>query len=317
MVVLPFFGTDTVPLLALYRFERAISGDIILLPIVFVIMTVFISFVFWNRKDKFVVVAFTALFCACGYSASTHEQSFDVRDSVPSDSYLIPFADLVEDWYTASELDFNDQVDAFLSNSVHGKLYGEDIIRDDSGSIVSSRCIINMDSIELGDVNGQIDALEDQRAIISVQPVNQGEKDWKFFTFDGVYNIWEFYAVSSDELTLTTIVGVVAVTGVAFLLVPHWTAATFALPLIVILYVDLLGVMQLAGITINPISYISLVLSIGLLVDSVMHGTFHCLRLRTSWGALLALTLTLSIHFPIHSSSSILRVFGKSQREDD
>jgi Niemann-Pick C1 protein len=65
--------------------------------------------------------------------------------------------------------------------------------------------------------------------------------------------------------------GVTAVTAVAFLLVPHWTAAFFILPLISLLYVDLLGVMQWAGVDINPISYITLVLSIGLMVDFLMH----------------------------------------------
>jgi Niemann-Pick C1 protein len=53
--------------------------------------------------------------------------------------------------------------------------------------------------------------------------------------------------------------------------VPHWTAALFVLPLISVLYVDLLGVMQWAGISINPVSYISLVMSVGLLVDFVLH----------------------------------------------
>jgi Niemann-Pick C1 protein len=170
-----------------------------------------------------------------------------------------------------AQLDFNDQVDAFLADPVYGDLHRDNIVRDEAGTITTSRCVVNMDNVDLEDVNLQIDALEDQRKVTKVQPINQGKKDWSFFTYDGVYNIWEFYSVSAQELALTTILGVVAVTGVAFLLIPHWTSALFVLPLIVVLYVDLLGLMQLAGIHVNPVSYIALVMSIGLLVDYVMH----------------------------------------------
>jgi predicted RND superfamily exporter protein len=179
------------------------------------------------------------------------------------------FLNVSED--SLAQLDFNDQVDAFLADPVYGDLHRDNIVRDEAGTITTSRCVVNMDNVDLEDVNLQIDALEDQRKVTKVQPINQGKKDWSFFTYDGVYNIWEFYSVSAQELALTTILGVVAVTGVAFLLIPHWTSALFVLPLIVVLYVDLLGLMQLAGIHVNPVSYIALVMSIGLLVDYVMH----------------------------------------------
>ena len=57
----------------------------------------------------------------------------------------------------------------------------------------------------------------------------------------------EFYSASVNELILTTILGVVSVTGIALLFIPHWTAALFVLPMICILYIDLLGVMQWGG----------------------------------------------------------------------
>jgi hypothetical protein len=53
--------------------------------------------------------------------------------------------------------------------------------------------------------------------------------------------IWEFYATAVDELLLTTILGVAAVTGIAFLLIPHWTAAPFVAVSLIVLYVELLG----------------------------------------------------------------------------
>jgi predicted RND superfamily exporter protein len=170
-----------------------------------------------------------------------------------------------------AQLDFNGQVDAFLSNSVYGELHREDIVRDKAGTITASRCVIEMDNVDIEDVNLLIDALLDQRRVSKAQAINEGRKDWNFFTYHERYNIWEFYSVSAEELMMTTIVGVVAVTGVAFIFIPHLTAALFVLPLICILYVDLLGVLQWAGIHINAVSYIALVMSIGLLVDYVMH----------------------------------------------
>lgn len=89
--------------------------------------------------------------------------------------------------------------------------------------------------------------------------------------FVKIYNIWSFYSVTVNELILTTTVGVVAVTGLALLLIPHWSAALFVFPLICILYIDLLGVMQWAGLHINAVTYVALVMSIGLLVDYIMH----------------------------------------------
>jgi len=70
---------------------------------------------------------------------------------------------------------------------------------------------------------------------------------------------------------LTTILGVISVTALALLMIPHWSASLFVFPLICLLYVDLLGFMQWAGLSINVVSYVSLVMSIGLLVDFIMH----------------------------------------------
>jgi len=170
-----------------------------------------------------------------------------------------------------ADLDFNSQMDAFLAHPVYGDLYRKQIVRDSSGDIVASRCMIYMDNVSEEDVKEQIDALEDQRDVTSSQQVNKGRDDWSFFTYDGIYNIWEFYSVSVEELVLTTVLGVVSITAVALVLIPHWTAAFFTLPLICVLYVDLLGVMQWAGINVNAVSYIALVMSIGLLVDFLMH----------------------------------------------
>ena len=168
-------------------------------------------------------------------------------------------------------LTFNEKVDLFLSVPAFRELNGNDIMRDDNGTIKCSRVYLYMDNVDIDDVKNQIDIMEDQRAVTKAQPINDGHSSWRFFNFDPVYNIWEFYTVAVDELVLTTILGVTAVTGVALALMPHWTAAFFVLPLISILYIDLLGFLQLCGAHVNAVSYISLVMSIGLMVDFVLH----------------------------------------------
>ena len=173
---------------------------------------------------------------------------------------------------TLSTLDFAQQLDVFLSDLVYFDLYADHIVRNEtSGHIIASRVELQMDNVDIEDVNDQIDTLKDQRSVTSRQPINAGQSEWRFFSYDGIYDIWEFYAVSVDELILTTVLGVVAVTGVALVFVPHWTGALFVLPMICLLYIDLLGVMQWAGVHVNAVSYIALVMSIGLLVDFILH----------------------------------------------
>jgi len=76
---------------------------------------------------------------------------------------------------------------------------------------------------------------------------------------------------SVGALISNTLQGMAAVTGVAFFFIPHWTATLFIVPMITILYIDMLGALQWAGVSINVVSYITLVMSIGLLVDFTMH----------------------------------------------
>ena len=49
----------------------------------------------------------------------------------------------------------------------------------------------------------------------------------------------------------------------------------FAFPLICVLYVDFLGILQWAGVKVNPVSYVTLVMAIGLLVDYLLHVLLH------------------------------------------
>merc|ERR1712150_410846 len=62
-------------------------------------------------------------------------------------------------------------------------------------------------------------------------------------------------AVAVQELFQTAITGIVTVSLIALLFIPHFSAVLFIFPLITILYVDMLGVLQLAGSAINAHSF--------------------------------------------------------------
>ena len=139
---------------------------------------------------------------------------------------------------------FEEQMDLALSIPQVQDGYGNDIVRDPvTGEITASRCFIFLRQIDMNSVPDQIDMLLDQRAISARQPINKEEtgNGWSFFTFEDLYFYWELYAVSVDELILTTITGVCAVSAVAFLFIPHWSVFGFVPPLIICLYFLLLG----------------------------------------------------------------------------
>ena len=70
---------------------------------------------------------------------------------------------------------------------------------------------------------------------------------------------------------MTVVIGVITVSVLALIFIPHWTAVLFVGPLVAVLYIDLLGFIELAGVSVNPVMYICSVMSIGLMVDFVMH----------------------------------------------
>merc|ERR1719215_1880362 len=170
-------------------------------------------------------------------------------------------------------LPFEEQLDIFLTVPSNDQLYSDNIVRNDAGNITVSRTRVRMNRINQRSVESQIDALENQRIISEQMPINMGvdPDNWKFFTFEELYYIWQFYTESPSELVLSTILGVSAVSIISLIFIPHWSAVLFVAPIISILYVDLLGFLQLCGVAINAVSYIALVMSIGLMVDFLLH----------------------------------------------
>jgi Niemann-Pick C1 protein len=170
-----------------------------------------------------------------------------------------------------SDVPFNEQLNDFLSITSYNMLYANHLVRDMNGTLLSSRCVIYIVNINPDDANDQVDSLLATEAVTASQPINAGKQDWSFFNYSTVYNMWACYSVLVNELISTSVLGFVAVTVVSIVFIPHWTAAFFVTPLVAILYVDLIGVMQMAGIDMNAVSYIGLVMSIGLMVDYLLH----------------------------------------------
>ena len=81
------------------------------------------------------------------------------------------------------------------------------------------------------------------------------------------FKVWEFYGAITRELIFSTIAGVVAVGLIGFLLIPHWSAICFLLPLIIILYLDVMGTIQLMGLYVDSMTFVCIIVSVGLLVS--------------------------------------------------
>jgi predicted RND superfamily exporter protein len=166
---------------------------------------------------------------------------------------------------------FNQQLDEFLSIPFNRAAVGPDIARDEDGNVIASRVYIKF-AVDLDDIKGQINLIKKQQEVSLAATLNEGRSErLAAFSYDSLYTVFEFYVRSVQELTSTTILGVISVTVVALIFIPHWTAFIIVCPLTCILYIDLLGVMKWGGLSINSLTFISLTMSIGLIVDYLMH----------------------------------------------
>jgi len=192
------------------------------------------------------------------------------KDSAAHATYRVSSSTVAE---VMAGLSFERQLDVFLTVPTYGQLYSNNIVRNSEGNVTASRTRVRMSEIDQRSVEDQIDALENQRVISEETSINRDvdPDKWKFFTFDQLYYIWQFYTESPSELFLTTILGVSAVSIISLVFIPHWSSALFVAPIMSILYLDLLGFLQLCGVAINAVSYISLAMSIGLMVDFLLH----------------------------------------------
>ena len=130
------------------------------------------------------------------------------------------------------------------------------------------------------------------------------------------YYIWEFYKASPEELILSTLLGTASVSFLALLFIPHWSAVFIVCFMLSVLYVDLMGFIQLCGVSVSPVMYISMIMSIGLMVDYVMHVTYVPIFLRKeilAFGSKVGFVFPLLIafvHFSALLSSQQIPVHG-------
>ncbi|CAB9500221.1 Pick C1-like protein 1 [Seminavis robusta] len=167
---------------------------------------------------------------------------------------------------------FTEQVDFALSIPALNEVYGPDIIIDNStGEVLASRCWLYIRQIDMNDVENQLEFYKTQNTGSLAQPINVNRKGISFFSFDYIYFVWEFYAAIERELINSIISGTIAVGVISVLLIPHWSAPMFVVPLIIMLYVDVMGTIQLMGLSIESMTFVSIIVSVGLLVDFLMH----------------------------------------------
>jgi len=171
------------------------------------------------------------------------------------------------------DLTFNQKLDDFLDGVREKYNYRGDMLFDEDGNLIASRTKVFFDGINSFQISDGVDALVDQRAVTEAQPINQESKkgEWHFFTFKTVYLLWEFLLITPMELMNSTLVGIGCVSAMSLFFIPHWSGTLFVTPLVMILYVDLLGFIHFFQIEINGISFVSMVMAIGPLVDYVMH----------------------------------------------
>lgn len=169
---------------------------------------------------------------------------------------------------------FNERLELFLDDTREKNSYRKDMLFDDVGNLLASRTQFIMDRISSFEISEGVQAFRDQRAITKDQPINQQDNsngEYSFFTYESVYLLWEFLLVTPKELSSSTLVGICSITLMSLFFMPHWSGIFFVTPLAMVLYIDLTGFVQFFGVDLNGISFVSLVMAIGLLVDYVMH----------------------------------------------
>jgi Niemann-Pick C1 protein len=216
-----------------------------------------------ERANQFAMAKFVDDMVALEY-ISYPPTSFWLRD-------FLRFANQTEN---VTDLPFFEQLDIFLSTAPYDILYGGDVIRDEKSMFVTaSRVFVVYDEVSATDNEQQIEVLHAQTQVAASQQLNSGQRAqmWPIFSFGEIYYAWELYAVIVKEILTSVVLGLIAVFVIALLFVPHPVGALLVTPVVAAIYVELMGVLQVAGIYINSVSAVGLTMSIGLVVDYNMH----------------------------------------------
>jgi Niemann-Pick C1 protein len=194
----------------------------------------------------------------------------DAISAQPFHFWIRDFRIFLESNATMAELPFNESLALFLDNPEYMD-YKKDMVLDGFGNIIASRTMVHMDNVDPTKFEDGNRAIKETSGISANNPLNDDSDDWSFFVFEKIFFLWEFLIIAPSQLKQSTLIGVACVTLMSMFFMPHWSGVLFVAPMTAILYVDLLGVLWFAGIDINAISYVALVMAIGLLVDYSMH----------------------------------------------
>lgn len=192
-----------------------------------------------------------------------------ISNSEPQSFWLHDFQDFVLEKELMS-LDFDAQLNAFLGVDWYLKLYSPMIGFSSDGDMVSSSVMLSL-NIPLSDTNEQVQFLTSQEEVTKAQPINKDADEWNFFTFSPTYFMWEFFRETTHEFIMNTMIGMGAVFFTTLVFVQHPAGCLFVTLTVALIYVDVLGIAQVLGMSINPATYVSIILSIGLMVDYVVH----------------------------------------------
>ena len=88
---------------------------------------------------------------------------------------------------------FNEQLDVALGIPAIRDVFGGDIVRDEEGNIITSRCYLFVRHIDLKSIHEQTALLYAQREhTANNQPqITAGNDELSFFTFDELFYYWE------------------------------------------------------------------------------------------------------------------------------
>jgi hypothetical protein len=108
---------------------------------------------------------------------------------------------------------FAEQLDILLNIPIIREVYGGDIVRDEAGNIVTSRCFLFVRHIDLKNIQEQTQLLYDQRQVTALyQPRIEGQEgtakrgELSFFAFDEMFYYWELVSCTISLLSVPRLI---------------------------------------------------------------------------------------------------------------
>jgi len=147
-------------------------------------------------------------------SLKTNRNKMSLRiDTLVDDSYYVtrrPFYFWIDDFEkfissnqyhsNINDLEFNDQLTVFLNNEPFKSIYGDNIVRNETGHVTASYVQFVYTNFDRTQVVKQIKALSEQRRLSRESPLNIGKDSHEYssFTYGDFYFNWEF---GTDDLS--------------------------------------------------------------------------------------------------------------------